>query len=138
MVIKVKHYSNSFKSTPIHQLVDDFGESNTDTSTWRPDISLVHAQSNALSGRQLVYDFPDGKDTGETVQTFVRSKGIDITEVESAEKRITTIIEDKKKDDKDKIDKAEQRKQDLKDLSDSIKSVDNSDSSTSSTPQQSS
>lgn len=126
MLIEVKHYSNPFKSTPIHQLTVDFGESNTDTSTWRPDISLIHAQANSLSGRQLVYDFPDGNDSGETIQTFVRSKGIDITEIESAEKRITTIIEDKKASDKEKLDKADQRSKDLKDLSEAIKSSDSS------------
>lgn len=130
MIIEVKHYNNPFKSTPIHHLTVDFGTSNTDTSTWRPDISLIHAQANSLSGRQLVYDFPDGKDTGESIQTFIRSKGIDITEIESAERRITTIIEDKKASDKDKLDKANQRKQDLKDLSDSIKNNDSPDNST--------
>lgn len=128
MKIEVKHYNNPFSSKPIHQLCDDYGKTNTDTTTWRPDFSLVHAQANALSGRKLIYDFPDGKDTGETVQTFVRSKGLDITEIETAEKRITQIIEDKKKDDKEKLDRQEQRKKDLKDLSDALK--DNFDSST--------
>lgn len=137
MKVEIKHFNNPFSSKPIHHLVDDFGESNTDTSTWRPDISLIHAQSNAMSGRKLVYDFPDGKDTGEIIQTFIRSKGIDITEIESAERRVTTIIEDKKASDKEKLDKANQRKQDLKDLSDSIKSSgDNPQSSQSSTPTQ--
>lgn len=127
MNIEVKHYNNPFKSKPIHHLCSDFGESQTDTSTWRPDISLVHAQSQALSGKRLVYDFPDGKDNGEIIQTFIRTKGLDITEIDSAEKRITTIIEDKKELDKKKKDDADQRSKDLKDLSDAIKGSQNVD-----------
>lgn len=140
MKIKVKRYNNAFKSEPIHQLLEDFGESNTDTSTWKPDVSTIRAflGNPSSSKKTLLYDFPDGKDTGEFVQTFIRSKGLDITEIESAEKRVVQIIENKKQLDKEKVDNENQRKQDLKDLSDSIKSVDNSDSSTSSTPQQSS
>lgn len=103
MVIEVRRYNNSFKSKPIHYLLDDFGESNTDISTWRPDVSSIRAfLGNPNNNKTLLYDFPDGKDTGETVQTFIRSKGLDITEVETAEKRITKIIEDKKVSDKEK------------------------------------
>lgn len=140
MKIEVKRYNNTFESEPIHQLLEDFGESNTDTSTWKPDASTIRAflGNPSSSKKTLLYDFPDGKDTGEFVQTFIRSKGLDITEIESAEKRVTQIIENKKQLDKEKVDNENRRKQDLKDLSDSIKSVDNSDSSTSSTPQQSS
>lgn len=140
MKIKVKRYNNPFESKPVHHLLEDFGESNTDTTTWKPDISDVRAflGNPSASKKQLLYDFPDGKDTGEFVQTFIRSKGLDITEIETAEKRVTQIIENKKQLDKEKVDNENRRKQDLKDLSDSIKSVDNSDSSTSSTPQQSS
>lgn len=132
MQIEIKHFNNSFSSKPIHHLCDDFGKTNTDTTTWRPDFSLIHAQANALSGRKLIYDFPDGKDSGESVQTFVRSKGIDITEIETAEQRITQIIEDKKKTDKENFDKKEQRKKDLKDLLDALKN--NPDDSSQSSP----
>lgn len=101
-MIEVKHYNNQFNSNPIHKLRSDFGPSNTDTTSWRPEISIARAQAGINSGKKLVYDFPDGKDNGELVQTFIRSKGLDITEIESAEKRITTIIEDKNKRDKEK------------------------------------
>lgn len=135
MNIEVKRYNNPFESQPVHQLLEDFGESNTDTSTWKPDISSVRAflGNPSSSKKTLLYDFPDGKDTGDTVQTFIRSKGLDITEIETAEKRITQIIENKKQSDQEKIKNETQRKQDLKDLSDSIKGV----SDDSSTPSQS-
>lgn len=80
----VKHYESSFDSKPIHSLVSDFGESNTDKSFFRPDISQTRAflGSQMGSNRVGLYDFPDGKDTGETAQTAIRSKGLDITEVD--------------------------------------------------------
>lgn len=139
MTIKVKQYNNPFSSKPIHKMIDDFGESNTDTSTWRPDLSVARAflGSAGASNKQMLYDFPDGKDTGETVQTFIRTKGLDITEIESAEKRITQIIQDKSLSDEQSESKKKQRAQDLKDLSDAIKgseSDSSTDTSTSSTP----
>ena len=75
--IKVKHFSNQFLNKDWTPLLEDFGESNTDTSTYRPDISLARAQAGRLKGKQLVYDFQDGKDTGDTVMTFIRQKGLD-------------------------------------------------------------
>lgn len=130
MKIEVKRYNNPFESVPIHSLLEDFGDSNTDISTWKPDISSIRAfLGNPTNRKTLLYDFPDGKDTGEFVQTFIRSKGLDITEIETAEKRITQVIEDKKQSDKEKIDQDNQRKQDLKDLSDSIKSAGDSSES---------
>lgn len=105
MRIEFKRYQNTFTAKPIHKLLDDFGESNTDTSTWKPDVSSIRAfLGNPNNKKKMLYDFPDGKDTGETVQTFIRSKGLDITEVETAEKRITKIIEDKRVSDKEKAE----------------------------------
>lgn len=121
-MIKIQHYSNQFSNKKtIHSLCQDFGVSNVDLTSWRPDISIVHAQANAASGKRLIYDFPDGKDNGEYIQTFIRQKGLDITEIETAEKRITQIIEDKKASDKEKAEAENVKKQTLKDLSDAIK-----------------
>lgn len=119
--IKVKHYNNSFEGEK-PPICRDYGDTNTDRSTYRPDLSLARAYQGAQN-RKLLYDFDDGKDTGETVQTFVRSKGLDITEVESAEKRITQIIEDKKSSDKLSADEKAARDKFLSDLSDSVKKV---------------
>ena len=110
-MIKVLHYSHNYeKTSPLVPFVSDYGNSNTDTTKWRPDISLARAYQGASSGKTLLYDFPDGKDSGEVVQTFIRSKGLDITEIESAEKRITQIIEDKKADDKLKSENSKEKK----------------------------
>lgn len=125
--IKVNHYHNAFaiskkEQAELHQMTDDFGKSNTDTSKWRPDISITRAQLGALNGtKQFLYDFPDGKDTGEIVQTFLRSPSLDVTEVDSATERITQIIERKSEQDKKSQAKADKRAKDLKDLSDAIK-----------------
>lgn len=115
-MIKVKHYSHNYSSKNPWPLVSDFGDSNTDTTKWRPDISVARAQAAMASGKKLLYDFPDGKDSGETVQTFVRSKGLDITEIETAEKRITQIIEDKKSDDKKSDEISKEKKQFLENI----------------------
>lgn len=126
--IKVNHYHNAFalskkEVSDLHQMVDDFGDSNTDTSKWRPDISITRAQLGAMgnSNKQFLYDFPDGKDTGEIVQTFLRSPALDITEVDSATERITQIIERKSENDKKSQAKLDKRQKDLKDLSDAIR-----------------
>lgn len=124
--ISVKHYSNSFTGVK-PPICRDYGESNTDKSTYRPDLSLTRAYQGAQN-KKLLFDFYDGKDTGEVVQTFIRSKGLDITEVETAEKRITQFIEDKKAAaEKSKKDSDVQKKF-ISDLSDSLKqqSQDNS------------
>ena len=131
--ISVKHYSNSFtgEKPPICR---DYGESNTDKSSYRPDLSLARAYQGAQN-KKLLYDFNDGKDTGEFVQTFIRSKGLDITEVETAEKRMTQIIEDKKEAAKKDKKDSEARKKFISDLSDSLKqqSQDNTTSEQNST-----
>lgn len=121
--IVVNKYNNLYSSSPIHQLCSDYGESCTDTSKWRPSISTVRAflGNPGSSRKSLQYDYPDGKDDGNVIRTFLRTKGLDITEIETAEKRITQIVEDqvanaklsqKQKDDYNKA---------IKDLSDAMK-----------------
>lgn len=100
--IKVKHFSNQFVNKGWTPLLEDFGDSNTDTSTYRPDISLARAQSGRLRGKKLIYDFDDGKDTGESVMTFIRQKGLDITEVDAAIAHMKSNIDEKIEDSKNK------------------------------------
>lgn len=141
-MLKILHYHHCYNSKDsVYPLVSDFGKSNTDTSKWRPDISIARAQMGVLSGRKLLYDFPDGKDSGEVVQTFIRSPGLDITEIESAEARITQIIENKQKDDQEKaVNKAkeDQFNENIQKLADSVSSSDSSKSSSSGPSQPSS
>lgn len=115
---KVKHYSNSFYSEGLHhEFTSNFGKTNTDKSTFRPDISIVRAQQNALSGKKLLYDFPDGKDNGNFVMTYIRDKGLDVTEVDSALERIKSNIDEKISDSKQKDELLESVKQ----IADSLK-----------------
>lgn len=116
--LAVKHYSNSFQnSTFHHQMTSDFGKTNTDKSTFRPDISIVRAQQSALSGKKLLYDFPDGKDTGNYVMTYVRDKGLDVTEVDSALEQIKSSIDEKISSSNEKDELLESVKQ----IADSLK-----------------
>lgn len=117
--IKLFSYSNPFSSAR-PPLVTDFGESCTDKTTFRPDISLARAYQGAAV-KNLLYDFDDGKDTGETVQTVLRSPGLDITEVDSAVARVTQIIEDKKDKSKLTAEEKKQRDEFIDKLSSSLK-----------------
>lgn len=120
--IAVKHYFTSFSSSsPHHALTENFGESNTDITNWRPKASTVRAflGSSNTKVKRFLYDFPEGKDDGSTVQTFLRSPGLDITEVETAEKIYTQIIEDKKR--KGELTQAQESLlSDLKGIKDSL------------------
>lgn len=77
--MQVLKYHNHFSGVPLHRLTADFGASNTDKSFFRPEISSFGDQLQRLQGSTLqgVYDFPDGVDTGETIMTLVRNKGLD-------------------------------------------------------------
>lgn len=99
-MIKLKHYSTQMEFKDFIPLLSDFGESNTDTTTWRPDISQVRAIAGSVgsSNKTLLYDFPDGKDNGETVQTFIRSKSLDVTEIDKAQQFALSKINDKVSD----------------------------------------
>lgn len=105
--IKVKHFSNQFLNKDWTPLLEDFGDSNTDTSTYRPDISIARAQSGRLRGKKLIYDFDDGEDTGDSVMTFIRQKGLDITEVDAAAARVKSNINESIEDSKKKQKESE-------------------------------
>lgn len=117
----VRHYSSTFTFPLVHQMTKDFGESNTDLTNWKPKVADIRAFLGSPNSKrkQFLYDFPDGKDTGDTVQTFLRSPGLDITEIDAAEKRITQIVEYKKASDADKEALSAQQKE----LLDTIKGV---------------
>lgn len=109
--IKVKSYSNSFFNKDlVWNHIDDFGETNTDRSSYRPTESISRVLSGSYN-KHMVYDFPDGKDTGEVVQTVLRSPGLDVTEVDSMTKRVTTIVENKRDLAKKKAAEAQEKEQ---------------------------
>lgn len=86
MLISVKKYSNVFSDkSHVHHMLSDFGESNTDQSGVRPDISSARSIIASYSGTPSVglYDFADGKDTGDNLATLLRSKNLDRTEIDS-------------------------------------------------------
>lgn len=108
-MIKIYHYSNRFSNTDFqfHQMTEDFGESVTDKSFFRPDISSARASLGTFtansSGKVGVYDFNDGKDTGETFMTFLRNKSLDQTEIDAAYDRLKSYAEQLKQADIDKF-----------------------------------
>lgn len=96
--IPVKLYNNLFITDYKPPMVTDFGESNTDKSTYRPDISLIppFMAQGARSTKSFVYDFPDGKDTNDVSSytvTYLRNKSLDITEVDAAIAREKSRLE---------------------------------------------
>ena len=125
-MVQLKTYSNEFDHSgkDLHVQTEDFGESNTDKSFFRPDISSVRASlgSSIGSNRTGLYDFDDGKDTGDTIQTILRTKGLDPTEISALELRIQQNIQDKKELDKQAV--AQKLKEMTeKELQDYIKSI---------------
>lgn len=84
--IKLKEYKSFYGSSSSHLMTKDFGLSVTDKTSYRPDISSARAFAASVgagtSGKVGVYDFPDGKDTGDTLMTFLRSKALDVTEID--------------------------------------------------------
>lgn len=92
--MKVRHYSNSFTNKNKHwQMTQDFGDTNTDTSMYRPDISTVRAFAGNPHGSNMtgLYDFKDGKDTGDRIMMYLRDKSLDVTEID----RIGEVLRNK-------------------------------------------
>lgn len=92
--MKVRYYHNSFVNDNPHWIMtDDFGETNTDTSLYRPDVSTVRAFAGNPHGSNMtgLYDFKDGKDTGDRIMMYLRDKSLDITEID----RIGEVLKNK-------------------------------------------
>lgn len=113
MQIIPKTYSNQFVLSDkdknvkdllssLHHMTDDFGESNTDKSFYRPDVSAVRSQIGTRSARTGCFDYPDGVDRGDNLMVILRNKGLDPTEIDALAERIENDVELKKKLDDDK------------------------------------
>lgn len=124
-MIKMYHFSNVFGSDMSkHQQLSDFGESVTDKTFFRPDISSVRPRLSALAGAEMqgVYDFPDGKDTGDVIQTVLRNRGLDVTEIDAISKAVQDKIDAGIKIDEENL--AKKLKEDkVKEVDDYIKSI---------------
>lgn len=84
-MLKIFRYHNQFSGEILHHMTEDFGDSNTDRSAYVPDIAQKrsYAGSDQGSNVHLVYDFEDGKDTGDTIATYLRMQGLDRTEIDT-------------------------------------------------------
>lgn len=87
--IKVLHYNNVFENpNPSYVPPSSYGESATDKASYRPDISSARSFAGSVgagtSSKVGIFDFPDGKDNGMTIQTFLRNRGLDVTEIDAA------------------------------------------------------
>lgn len=122
--IPVRHYSNTFSSPAVHHMTEDFGESNTDKSFFRPDLDKARSTLGQMRGSARVglYDYPDGKDKGDVIQTVLRSKGLDRAEIDSIQAMLQAKIDFGKAFDKEAFAK-ELAKQSDKDFSDYLKNI---------------
>ena len=77
--MKILYYSSQFDNKLVKPKNLDYGESLTDKTFFRPEIfSIADTKANnAVTG---LYDFKDGKDTGERLAMHLRDKSLDITE----------------------------------------------------------
>lgn len=77
--MKILYYSSQFDNKLVKPKNLDYGESLTDKAFFRPEIfSIADTKANnAVTG---LYDFKDGKDTGERLSMYLRDKSLDITE----------------------------------------------------------
>lgn len=77
--MKIQYYNSQFDNTLVKPKNIDYGKSSTDKTFFRPDIFSVAdtKANNAITG---LYDFKDGKDTGERLAMYLRDKSLDITE----------------------------------------------------------
>ena len=77
--MKIQYYNSQFDNELVKPKNIDYGKSLTDKTFFRPEIfSIADTKANnAVTG---LYDFKDGKDTGERLSMYLRDKSLDITE----------------------------------------------------------
>lgn len=133
--MKILYYNSQFESKLVKPKNLDYGDSLTDKVFFRPEIfSIADTKANnAVTG---LYDFQDGKDTGERLSMYLRDKSLDITEkveiVEAYEADINNRSELDKQDLQSLQDKAvtdELKNTLLKNLVSKDKPLDNSPAS---------
>lgn len=132
--MNVIYYNSQFENEFIKPKNIDYGKSLTDRTFFRPDIFSIPdtKANNAVTG---LYDFNDGKDTGERLSMYLRDKSLDVTEK-------AAIVEAYEADIKNRSDLDKQDLQSLQDkaVSDELKNtlLKNLISKENSTPEQTS
>lgn len=118
-MVKVYHYSNSFKAKELHIMTKDFGASNTDKSFYVPNVATARSTlgSGTMSNTVGLYDFPDGKDTGDRIQVLLRQKGLDMAEID----RIGEILKSQVESDKTSLKQIEEME--AKDITKYVKKI---------------
>ena len=77
--MKIQYYNSQFCNELVKPKNIDYGESLTDKTFFRPEIFSI-ADTKANNATTGLYDFKDGKDTGERLSMYLRDKSLDITE----------------------------------------------------------
>lgn len=93
--MKMYQYHSPFQGEILHKMTEDFGESVTDKTFFRPDVSSVRSFMASPTGSNKVgqYDFADGKDTGDMYAARLRAPGLDITEIDAIGNEIKAKME---------------------------------------------
>lgn len=101
----IRQYDGSLKLDWIPHFDVDYGESQTDKSNYRPNVPLYsQIEANKAMPSNLVYDFPDGKDTGLNL-TPLRDKSLDITEVQQIKNALQKSVDKQEKAIKDEMNR---------------------------------
>lgn len=77
--MKIFYYNSQFGNELVKPKNIDYGKSLTDKTFFRPEIFSI-ADTKANNATTGLYDFKDGKDTGERLSMYLRDKSLDITE----------------------------------------------------------
>lgn len=77
--MKIFYYNSQFDNKLFKPKAFNYGKSITNKTFFRPEVFSVSdtKSKTAVTG---LYDFNDGKDTGERLQMYLRDKSLDITE----------------------------------------------------------
>lgn len=96
--LKKTDYDNSFRKN--FKVL----ESSVDYASYKPTVSDVHnfEAGAGTSNNVPLYDFPDGKDTGERMYAL-RRLGLDITELEAIKKSLESEKSKMMKETKEKV-----------------------------------
>ncbi len=77
--MKIQYYHSQFDNDLVKPKIIDYGKTLTDKTFFRPEIFSI-ADTKANNSVTGLYDFKDGKDTGERLSMYLRDKSLDITE----------------------------------------------------------
>lgn len=110
----VRQEDGSLKVDKVPIKTYSFGKSQSDKSKYRPNVPL-YSQIDFNKGlpSNLVYDFPDGNDTGLDL-TPLRNKSLDITEIKQIKDSLQKSVDRQKKAIDDEVDSLLKQQTDTK------------------------